>query len=94
MANGVPVVQPRRGAFIEIVENTGGGLLVESDDPNSLADGIHTLYSNRAAAAALGEQAFHGVRAHYSVAQSAERLLGVYDRLSRCSNFLTSASIT
>ena len=28
MANGVPVVQPRRGAFPEIVERTGGGLLV------------------------------------------------------------------
>ena len=29
MANGVPVVQPRRGAFPEIVEKTGGGLIVE-----------------------------------------------------------------
>ena len=26
MANGVPVVQPRRGAFPEIIEKTGGGL--------------------------------------------------------------------
>ena len=33
MAAGVPVVQPRRGGFIEIVEKTGGGLLVEPDDP-------------------------------------------------------------
>jgi glycosyltransferase involved in cell wall biosynthesis len=28
MASGVPVVQPRRGGFVEIVEKTGGGLLV------------------------------------------------------------------
>ena len=33
MATGVPVVQPRRGAFPEIVETTGGGLLVEPDEP-------------------------------------------------------------
>ena len=40
MACGVPVVQPRRGAFTEIVERTGGGLLVQPDDPQSLAEGI------------------------------------------------------
>ena len=40
MASGVPVVQPRRGAFTEIVEKTGGGLLVAPDDPSALADGI------------------------------------------------------
>ena len=33
MASGVPVVQPRRGAFVEVVEKTGGGLLVAVDDP-------------------------------------------------------------
>ena len=32
MANGIPVVQPRRGAFPEILGKTGGGILVEADD--------------------------------------------------------------
>src|SRR5262249_8115704 len=36
MACGVPLVQPRRGSFTEIVERTGGGLLVQPDDPRSL----------------------------------------------------------
>ena len=35
MASGVPVVQPRRGAFTEIVETTGGGILVEPDSAGS-----------------------------------------------------------
>jgi glycosyltransferase involved in cell wall biosynthesis len=78
MACGVPVVEPRRGAFIEIVENTGGGLLVESDDPESLADGLYHLWSDREAGTTLGERAFQGVRARYTVAQSAARLLEVY----------------
>jgi glycosyltransferase involved in cell wall biosynthesis len=39
MATGVPVVQPRRGSFPEIVERTGGGLLVEAD-ATSIADGL------------------------------------------------------
>ena len=32
MAAGVPVVQPAHGAFTEMVQKTGGGLLVKPDD--------------------------------------------------------------
>lgn len=78
MARGVPVVQPRRGAFTEIVEKTGGGLLVDPDDPESLADGLHTLWRDRAMAGALSQRAFQGVRAQYTIAHSADRLLAVY----------------
>jgi glycosyltransferase involved in cell wall biosynthesis len=78
MASGVPVVQPRRGAFTEVVEKTGGGLLVAPDDTGSLAEGLHALWGDRDRARALGRQAFDGVRAHYSIQQSAGRLLDVY----------------
>src|SRR5262249_54646954 len=81
MASGVPVVQPRRGAFTEIVEKTGGGLLVAPDDPAALADGLYALYSNHTPARTLGDRGFRGVRAHYSVQRSADRLLEVYDTL-------------
>ena len=77
MASGVPVVQPRRGAFTEIVEKTGGGLLVAPDDPKALGDVLFELWQDRAKAAALGDRGFHGVRAHYSVAHSADRFLEV-----------------
>jgi glycosyltransferase involved in cell wall biosynthesis len=77
MASGVPVVQPRRGTFTEIVERTGGGLLVEPDDPEKLAEGLYTLWSNRALRHTLAQGAFEGVRAHYSIAQAADRLLEV-----------------
>jgi glycosyltransferase involved in cell wall biosynthesis len=78
MACGVPVVQPRRGAFTEIVKQTGGGLLVEPDDPESLAEGILSLYQNPQLAETLGASGLRGVREHYSVAQMAERALAVY----------------
>jgi len=80
MASGVPVVQPRRGAFTEIVERTGGGLLVAPDDPAALADGLHAVWSDRALADRLRSQAFAGVREHYSVQRSVDRLLGVYEK--------------
>jgi glycosyltransferase involved in cell wall biosynthesis len=39
-ANGVPVVQPRHGTFPELIEATGGGVLVEPDDPAALSAGL------------------------------------------------------
>jgi len=83
MASGVPVVQPRRGAFTEVVEKTGGGMLVAPDDPAALAAGLYQLWRDRELAATLGEQAFRGVRAHYGVAQSADRTLAVYEDITR-----------
>jgi glycosyltransferase involved in cell wall biosynthesis len=83
MAAGVPVVQPRRGAFTEVVEKTGGGLLVAPEDIDALADGLHTLWADRALAAQLANNAFEGVRAHYTIAASATRQLEVYDAASR-----------
>lgn len=81
MANGVPVVQPHRGAFTEIVERTGGGLLVSPDDPDALAEGILTLLESPEEASALGTRAFAGAHAHYGVQHSASRLIGVLDQL-------------
>ena len=46
MGDGVPVVQPRRGAFTEIVEKTGGGVLVPPDDTKALADALHGLWQD------------------------------------------------
>jgi len=76
MANGIPVVQPDRGAFTEIVRATGGGLLVPKDDPDALADGLLTLLQDRQKAAALGRAGADGVRRQYTVdhmAMAAER---------------------
>jgi glycosyltransferase involved in cell wall biosynthesis len=82
MACGVPVVQPRRGAFTEVVEKTSGGLLVAPDDPDALAAAFHHLCSDPAAAAVLGENGFQNARKHYSIEVSAARLLEVYGEVT------------
>jgi glycosyltransferase involved in cell wall biosynthesis len=81
MANGVPVVQPRRGAFIEIVEKTGGGLLVDPDDTDSLADGLYALWKDPGHREVLGARAIGGTRKHYTVGRSAETLVEVFNQL-------------
>ena len=78
MAGGVPVVQPRRGGFVEVVEKTGGGLLVDADDPDALVNGLHAVWRDPELADRLGRQGFDGVRAHYTVEQEAARLTEAY----------------
>jgi glycosyltransferase involved in cell wall biosynthesis len=78
MACGVPLVQPRRGAFTEMIEKTRGGLLVEPDNAEALADGIYELYRNPSLGEELGENGYRGVREHYGVARMADDALEVY----------------
>jgi glycosyltransferase involved in cell wall biosynthesis len=82
MASGVPVVQPRRGAFPEIIENTGGGLIVDPDDPQALADGILALKNDPLLTASLGAAGAHGVREHYTVARMTDQVEVVYRELA------------
>jgi glycosyltransferase involved in cell wall biosynthesis len=84
MALGVPVVQPRRGAFPEIIEKTAGGLLVEANDVDALARALHQLHDDPARRAALGTAGAAGVRAHYTVGQMAETVEQIYDEVIRC----------
>jgi glycosyltransferase involved in cell wall biosynthesis len=78
MACGVPVAQPRHGAFPEMLAKTSGGVLVEPDDTQSLAEGLHKLWKHPALRVELGQHAFDGVREHYSISRSADRMLEVY----------------
>ena len=82
MASGVPVVQPRRGAFVEVVGKTGGGVLVDQDDPDALASGLHSLWADAALRERLGRSGYEGVRKHYTIAHSADRLMAVYESLT------------
>jgi glycosyltransferase involved in cell wall biosynthesis len=81
MAGGIPVVQPRRGAFTEIVHTTGGGILVEPDNPDALAEGILGLWRSPERRRELGSLAYEGVRTHYSAARMAARVLEIYQSL-------------
>jgi glycosyltransferase involved in cell wall biosynthesis len=82
MASGVPVVQPRRGAFPEILDKAGGGVLVEPDNTDALADALLTLWKDPELAAALGRRGAEGVRRHYTAAHMASRALEVFARLT------------
>jgi glycosyltransferase involved in cell wall biosynthesis len=78
MAAGIPVVQPRCGAFTEIIETTGGGILVEPNNPDALAQGILDIWQNPGRREELAEQAYHAVREHYNVSQMSRKTVEVF----------------
>ena len=78
MAAGVPVVQPRRGAFPEILEKTEGGLLVEPADTAGLADAIYRVWKSPEWAAEMGMKGARGVRERFTAARMAARAIEVY----------------
>ncbi len=71
LANGVPVVQPRHGAFPEIVEATGGGLLVAPGDALALADALESLMSDEPRRMAIAAAGRESARALYDASAMA-----------------------
>jgi glycosyltransferase involved in cell wall biosynthesis len=78
LAAGVPVVQPRHGAFPEVVTATGGGVLCEPNDPDALATALRALLLDPARARQLGTAGRTAVQKAFSIetmAQETEELL-------------------
>jgi len=87
MANEVPVVEPHHGVFPEMINKTGGGILVEPGSVDSLAKGIFSLWRHQERADELGRRGAQGVREHYSADRMARRAVEVYGRVGQ--TFLT-----
>lgn len=74
-ASGLACVQPRHGAFPELVDATGGGLIV-APDAEALAGGLYELLSDAPRRDALGRQGRDAVRARFHARGMAEGVLG------------------
>jgi glycosyltransferase involved in cell wall biosynthesis len=79
-ANGVPVVQPRHGSFPELIAATGGGLLVNPDDPEDLARGLSELLENGEQRAEMGRKGQAAVQQHFHAARMAQETAEVYGK--------------
>jgi glycosyltransferase involved in cell wall biosynthesis len=80
LAAGVPVVEPRHGAFPELIEATGGGLLCEPNDPADLAAKLGELLASVELRRELAGRGREAVLARFSAAQMAAGTLEVYRR--------------
>ena len=82
-AAGLPVVQPRHGAFPELVEETGSGLLCAPNDPDALAAALGELLGDPqrretfgAAARAAALERFTADRMTDEVEEALQRFIG------------------
>lgn len=79
LANGVPVVQPRHGSFPELIEATGGGVLVEPGDANDLAAKLHDLLNDRSRLRELGLRGQSAVHERFTARRMADETLAIYE---------------
>ena len=78
LANGVPVVQPRHGAFPEMLKATGGGVLVEPESAEAVAAGIMELLNDTDQREHFGKTGKINVHQHFNDEVVAEQLLKVF----------------
>jgi glycosyltransferase involved in cell wall biosynthesis len=85
-ANGVPVVLPRHGAFPELIDPTGGGLLVEPADPAALADGLRRMLDDRDLRDRCGRAGESAVRERFTAQVMAKETAAVLERYTKPAN--------
>lgn len=78
LATGVPVVQPRDGPFPEIIEATGGGILVEPGNAKALAQGLEEILIDPRKGRVLGQRGREAVFREFSARHMAEGMLDVF----------------
>jgi glycosyltransferase involved in cell wall biosynthesis len=78
LAAGVPVVAPRHGAFPELIEETGGGLLVAPDSTSELAAALVALLRDPRQRERLGRAGQEAVRERASDEVAARATLAYY----------------
>ena len=78
-ASGVPVVLPRHGGAVELIERSGGGVLVEPGDVIALADAIEGLLLDRERAGELGRRGRDAIAGRFGADSMAEGMLEAFN---------------
>jgi glycosyltransferase involved in cell wall biosynthesis len=77
MASGVPVVTPNRGAVPELIAATRGGLVVEEDTPEALAEALSGLLRDRVRRELLGQAGRDAVLERFGAQRMAADVAGL-----------------
>lgn len=83
MAAGVPVVQPALGAFPEIIELSGGGLIYEPNTPGKLALALASILNDKELLETKSKNGYQGVLEHFDISIQADKLVNLYEKVIR-----------
>jgi glycosyltransferase involved in cell wall biosynthesis len=78
MASGVPMVQPALGAFPEVIETCGGGVIYGENKPELLAESLKGLIFDDARLQQFADVGVAGVKAHFDIHAQARKMVAVY----------------
>ncbi|MCC6697342.1 MAG: glycosyltransferase family 4 protein [Candidatus Hydrogenedentes bacterium] len=81
MAAGVPAVQPNIGAFPEVIEATGGGVVYDATKKDALVSTLEALLLDPAHAQDLGRRGREAVFSRYGIDRMAADIVNVYQSL-------------
>ena len=79
MASGIPMVQPALGAFPEVIETSGGGVIYGENKPELLAEALKELIFDDARLQQLSDAGIAGVEAHFDIYTQAKMMVAVYE---------------
>ena len=79
LASGIPMVQPDLGAFREVIETSGGGIIYPSNDPRQLAEALASLILNDEKLQELSLAGLSGVKQHFDIHALARKMVTVYE---------------
>ncbi|WP_421919755.1 glycosyltransferase family 4 protein [Marinifilum sp.] len=86
MASGVPVVQPKLGAFPEIVAKSKGGIVYENNSKEELCSALKSLLSDRKTMKQLSTLCRMGVENEFNILNQTENLLSIYKQINNNSS--------
>lgn len=92
LARGVPVVQPAHGSFPELIEKTGGGVLVPPGDAAALAGALAELLRDPARRRELGDKGRAAVECAFTEDLMAVNMFKVFQSLTTPNAAATTAS--
>lgn len=82
MVRGIPAVQPRLGAYPEIIEDSVDGLLYDAADANGLVNALRKLLGDPGLAKTMGEQASARAARRFSANRMAQETAALYEELN------------